>query len=354
MLQEIEQRMEGVGSGVKQVLDLARSADPVYSGVRGMVADIVQIADADKALMVEIALGERAEHLVVAGQQLFEHLERHQIEFPGRVGFLRLQSTPPPNSAAMVSLDGQAGVIGRADRFVQTTSEYEHLVSWLLRDTWFVETIADAIQFHRSISAPIRLVTRIGELLDRDGRLVVGPIDAGIGIISRRAELRQVKENAAELKQNVARREQQLASLGQELDQRHAAAQQLSADRQALFESLATLDSQAVAAKERVTQLQASHQRASDECDEVQASLGEVETMLTTGREQLMAVEAAIKVLESTLADDRSVLNDMEEELETRQRDVTEWEVIVAKSEQRLDGLQTQRDQLQRDQDERQ
>ena len=102
--------------------------------------------------MVDIALGERAQHLVVAGQQLFDLLEREKIDFPGRVGFLRLQSTPPPPSAGWVNLDGQSGVIGRADRFVQTDTEYQHLVSWLLRDTWFVESLADAIQFHRTVT----------------------------------------------------------------------------------------------------------------------------------------------------------------------------------------------------------
>ncbi len=186
VLREFEDRMEGVGSGVRQVLESARAGEPLYVGVRGMVADIVRVTDADKAAMIDIALGERAQHLIVAGQQLFDVLERDEVEFPGRVGFLRLQSTPPPSSAGWVNLDGQSGVIGRADGFVTTSTEYEHLVSWLLRDTWLVESLADAIQYHRSVSAPIRMVTRRGELLDRDGRLVVGPHDSGIGIISLR------------------------------------------------------------------------------------------------------------------------------------------------------------------------
>jgi chromosome segregation protein len=353
VLHEIEQRMEGIGSGVKWVLDRTRAGDPVYAGVRGMVADIVQVCNPDHALLVEVALGQRAEHLVVAGQHLFEHLERHPVEFPGRVGFLRLQSTPPPSTSAMVDLDGQAGVIGRADRFVQTTSEYEHLVSWLLRDTWFVESISDAIQFNRSISAPIRLVARHGELLDRDGRLVVGPMDAGTGIISRRSELRQVNEHAKRLKHEIKRREMQLANLGQQLDQRLTVSKQLTANRQSLFEEVAKLDSQASSVNDQVAQLRANRQRASEACDQSQTSLGDVDGLLVAGREQLVVVENVIKGLESTLADDRSRLNDMEEELDQRQSEVTDWEVIVAKSEQQLDALQTQCDQLQRDQDER-
>ena len=87
VLREFEARLEGVGSGVKQVLAAARDGDPSYVGVRGMVADIVRVTSADMAAMVDIALGERAQHLVVAGQHLFDLLERENIDFPGASDF---------------------------------------------------------------------------------------------------------------------------------------------------------------------------------------------------------------------------------------------------------------------------
>ncbi|MEM8681574.1 MAG: chromosome segregation protein SMC, partial [Planctomycetota bacterium] len=163
VLEEIESRMEGIGSGVKEVLHRVQ-AEPEgpLNGIRGMVADLVHVTQPELAELVDVALGERAQHLVVAGTRLFQHLEESSLEVPGRVGFLRLQSTAPPAAAAGRDLSDQQGVIGPAVEFVRTTSEYEHLLHWLLGDTWFVETLADAIQLGRSIAAPLRFVTRHG------------------------------------------------------------------------------------------------------------------------------------------------------------------------------------------------
>ncbi len=353
VMEEIEQRMEGVGSGVKQVLDLSSKGDPVFAGVRGMVADIVDVTDPDKALMVEIALGQRAEHLVVAGQELFEQLEGGCIEFPGRVGFLRLQSSPPPSSAVVVNLDGEPGVIGRADRFVQTDSEYEHLVGWLMRDTWFVESITDALQYHRAIHAPIRLVTRSGELLDRDGRLVVGRMEAGIGIISRRTELRQVADQAQSLETVLHDQEKHSERLQNQLGERHAASKEIAQRRQQAFERATKLESRVDSAHQRVDELTASLQTSEAELNAAVASRDEVKSLLAHGRSQLSQLEGAIRLLESSLAKERSRITEMEELLQVRQLDVTEKEVVVAKSGQQLDALDAQLQQLQRSQGER-
>ena len=163
VLEEIEARMEGVGDGVKQVLELAGSSENgPFAGVRGMVANLIEVSDQDQADMIEVALGERAQHLVVAGSHFTDYLESHRVELAGRVGFVRLQSTAPPQLTRRSDLTGQSGIIGRADRFVTAQPEYAHLIGWLLRDTWLVESLVDAIQFARSVNEPVRFVTRAG------------------------------------------------------------------------------------------------------------------------------------------------------------------------------------------------
>lgn len=353
VLREFEARMEGVGGGVKQVLAAAREGDARYAGVRGMIADIVRVTSAEMAGMVDVALGERAQHLVVAGQQLFDLLEREQIDFPGRVGFLRLQSTPPPPSAGWVNLEGQSGVIGRADRFVETSSEYQHLVGWLLRDTWFVESLADAIQFHRTVSAPIRMVTRRGELLDRDGRLVVGPLEHGVGLISRRAELREIERQARELEVEIARQHAELEGQKEQLTRRQSERNDLIAEKQVLAQALSRLELHVATATERAEQSRRERKRSAEELEQATRQLAETERLWSENRDQLAQLESTIRGLEEQLGSDRESTSQLEEQLQVQQLEVTQWEVEVAKSEQRVEALKLQRTQLEQDQKDR-
>ena len=66
VLDELVRRQEGLSAGVKEVL--ARAADPadaLFRGVRGLVADLFQVS-VEAAPLVEIALGQAAQHVVAS------------------------------------------------------------------------------------------------------------------------------------------------------------------------------------------------------------------------------------------------------------------------------------------------
>ena len=70
-------RQEGLSAGVKEVL--ARAADPaepVFRGVCGLVADLFHVS-VEAAPLVEIALGQAAQHVVAArSRELLDYLRR--------------------------------------------------------------------------------------------------------------------------------------------------------------------------------------------------------------------------------------------------------------------------------------
>ena len=64
VLEELVRRHEGLGAGVKEVLARAANpADPVFRSVRGLVADLFHVS-VEAAPLVEIALGQAAQHVV--------------------------------------------------------------------------------------------------------------------------------------------------------------------------------------------------------------------------------------------------------------------------------------------------
>ena len=354
VLEEIEKRMEGVESGVQEILQRPAAKEPgPFAGVRGMVADLIQATDLKMAEMLEVALGERAQDLVVAGSQLFEAFEADEAVVSGRVGFIRLHSSPPVRLGPPVDLSGQSGVIGRAEDFVSTGPECQHLVQWLLRDTWFVETLTDAMQYSRSVSSPLRFVTMDGQFVDRDGRLVVGKVKTAIGLLSRRTELRDLAAKAANLKTEVQQRDGELAELTESSKSNEEARQHLVAEQEQRKQVEAEIRLKLAAAEERVTEF--AQQLATAQSEQQQAA-GDVVGMLaqlTSQRESLAVVEALVKTLEAAVASHRTQLSTFESRVDEAQQQTTEWQVAVAKSEQRLEALRSQCDQLQRDQSER-
>ncbi len=354
LLEEIEQRMEGIGSGVKKLLKMKESgSDGTLSAVRGMVADLVKVRQQEDAEMVAVALGERAQHLVIAGIPFIDALASGKFQVPGRVGFVRLQSSPPPQFLREVELDGQIGVIGRADRFVEVATEYEHLVQWLLGDTWFVESLDDAVQLHRSLTIPPRLVTRIGEVLERDGRLIVGPHALELGLIPRRAELESLgKKHAA-----VA---QELADSTEELNQSKGALAELKTQRDEIASNNNRLDRDSAhlrleyeAATKRRDELQNDHDALKTEIESAQRAASSAASLLATAQSEWNAIRSVISQLEAALQSDQNEVGQWEQTRTAKHAVLTTAKIELAKSEQHFDALRIRSEQLKRDQDER-
>ncbi len=197
VLDELVRRQEGLSAGVKEVL--ARAADPadtVFRGVHGLVADLFHVG-VEAAPLVDIALGQAAQHVVATlSVELLKFLEAQSGRFGGRVGFLWLDGQPTVRDASS-ALEGRPGVLGRADRFVETESQFFPLARRLLGRTWFVEKLGQAVELARSVGGGLTFVTLSGELLEPDGTLVVGPRSASAGLISRRSQLRACERSLA-------------------------------------------------------------------------------------------------------------------------------------------------------------
>ena len=133
-------------AGVKEVL--ARAAGPdagPLKAVHGLVADLLSVS-VEMAPLIEVALGTAAQHVVAQpGSELLEFLSHNAPNFAGRVGFVWHEAGAASIDEG-IDLTGQPGIVGRADRFVQTQPEYASLAARLLGRTWIVKTLENALQ----------------------------------------------------------------------------------------------------------------------------------------------------------------------------------------------------------------
>ena len=296
VLQELEDRLEGLSRGVKDVLARAqRSPASPYATVRGVVADLLQ-ASVTYAPLIDVALGEQAQLVVVEGGRLIEHLPHESSAFAGRVIFIRDgRGRPPARHSPQTDLGDEHGVIGRADRFVTADASCARLVQRLLGHTWFVENLSQAMVLHRTHAASLRFVTLAGELVESDGTVAVGPSHASGGLISRRSELRELRGQAFQLEQDLAARQLRVKRLEQEIQQQEGMVAQTAEEHRQATAALAEQRARRRAAQER-------HQQLQEQLDVLTAELAAAEQQrtadtdrLTDLRRQLVDAEAAVE-----------------------------------------------------------
>jgi len=354
VLTELHQRLEGLNSGVREVLQAAeREPAGPYGEVRGVVADLFHV-DVDSAALVDVALGEFAQYVVVSSAgRLFDWLNGQPLSVAGRVGFLRLDTLQRRGETSGADLTHEAGVMGRADQFVETAAEFAPLVERLLGRTWFVDRLATALRLSQTTGRGLSFVTGDGELLAADGTLVVGPRQASAGLLSRRSEIRACHEQLAEVEKQLAHQHLLHARLAEQkageeqilaciVAQADSLAKEFAEQRQQTASARGQLE-QATLAAERV----ACEMQSSDE----QCAANEYEVATTRDR-QLAATEEATR-LEAIQAEAGVRLQVLETQAAALHAESTTRQVAAARCEQRVEMLRAQLEQAQRDQQER-
>ncbi|MGQ9574617.1 MAG: chromosome segregation protein SMC [Thermoguttaceae bacterium] len=347
VLEELENRCEGFSPGIKEVLRLARS-DPAgpFGQVRGLVADLVRVS-VEAAPLIDLALGEAAAYLVVApGRALLDYLQTQPCPLPGRVGFLWLPADSQPASETRGELEGQPGVLGRADRFVETEPEFEPLVARLLGRTWIVEKLSQAVPLAESTRNTCNFLTLAGELLAADGTLVVGPRHSSLGLISRRSQRRALCAQRAGLENDLEKLQTSILLLDQKIAQDLQQVQSAELQSQQAAESLGQQAHQITAAQERCAQLH--HQRAALD-GQLQAAVAQHDQALRAlaeARENHKRCELTIAEMEAELATLGQKIERLEADCQLQARQSTEARVELAKSEERLRNLRARMHQL--------
>ncbi|MGD9719729.1 MAG: chromosome segregation protein SMC [Pirellulales bacterium] len=353
VLDELEKRLEGVSAGVKQLLAAAQAPDAgVFRHVRGMVADLLHV-NFETAPLVEIALGDLAGCLVASGgREVIEQLQQ-TASLAGRVGIVRLDAPPAKTHLDAVDLAGRPGVLGRADTLVETAPEFAVLARRLLGRTWMVESLTDALALAEGAGRGLSFVTRAGEQLTADGTLYLGPRHSSTGLISRRAELRVLRQQIAEIAAAVETHQRAAADLDTRIAADEATAQTLGTECDQLARELARQKLATGAAEERLSQLEKQQQAVAADLAAVHSEHERAAADLDDTRARLAAVDDAVSELEARIAESSQQVIQLEETLQRFSRQAAASKIDVVKSEQKLAHLRAQQSQLERDQQER-
>ena len=397
VLEDLEQRQEGLALGVREILNRARTSDsPPWNGILGSVADLLDV-DLENAALVEVALGARAQLIVMEdAAPLIEYLGTSSSRIDGRVGFLGLNTetthsstdttrshalrgnapsdAPRPGTQSVLhdvptqsvetsesqsagtsdsiihDLSGDPDVIQRADALISSSCEHRHLAELLLDSTWVVMDLTSARRLSASDETGQRFVTLQGELLEPDGTLYTGSVRGESAVVSRKSELRRLKNDLVRLDQLVGTSEQQFEAL---VAQIQAASDELAdvvSNRDGVNEQLAQARAEFATSHRRLQQLTEQQATTESELAENETLIEAAQTELAEHFEQLNQVELAEQQADSETARLESELIEFEHERNRLIQAQTEDRLRLARQTERRESLQAESQRLQEEQ----
>ena len=354
VIEELEKSLEGINAGAKELLQHSKSGSGgPMSEVVGLVADLVSV-NVQHAALVDVALGEMAQFVVVDGKSLVNQVADESLKLNGRVGLIQLDSPPTFGTDPDVNLNGASGVIGRADRLVQVEAPYVSFIRQLLGGTWVVKTLGDALHLHgnHQDADKVRFVTLDGEVVEADGAVVVGPKSVTSGLVSRRSELRALKREIERLDEQLVQCREQVEQLTTQEAEAELKVQSQIDENSELSSRLSDQTLQAKAAEKQINQTQRQLEKSQGQLDEAISRLNEVQSKLVADKGSLSSKELEIASLTQLIATSDTQATDSQKQRTAIEKSATAAKVRLAKAEQVLESVQSRVAQYQQEYDE--
>lgn len=342
MLEEMERNLDGFQQSVKAVIK--QSERGALKGILGPVSRLIH-SKADYALAIETALGATAQNLVCER----EDDAKRGIAFlketkGGRATFLPL--TTIKGSVMKDVPEDDPGFVGLASDLVECDKKYENVARDLLGRTVIAEDLDYAVAMARRHGHKFRIVTLDGQVVNAGGSLTGGSHVKGAGLLSRRAEIERLRQDAATemeklekareqyrtMQQDVAAVEAQLAGARGELTTAQEDKIRLEGEVRRLREQA---EQNRLAAEEAAREITTLGERA-EACRKAMEEAAK-ETESLTARQQ--EIEAEL----NTLTGGRQQLTEQREALSAR---IAEQKLAAFSAEKEIEGLQATIDEL--------
>ncbi|MHC4877742.1 MAG: chromosome segregation protein SMC [Planctomycetota bacterium] len=345
VLEDLEQRQEGIGLGVREILKRARTSDyPPWSHIVGSVADMLDV-ELENAALMEVALGSRAQLIVLDDlEPLVAYLNRGEARIDGRVGFLGLNGESLADVEAgqneqSVELERHPSVVCRADGLLAESCPQRELAARLLSSTWIVIDLDAARELAAGEGRGQRFVTLQGELIEPEGIVYAGSVRGESAVLSRKNELRRLKNDVTRLDQSVASSESHLQTIAEQLNAVQEQLAATAAQRDEVNDELARRRTTADSQQRLVQQLTEQKAGLAAGIAEAQTQTTETQAELAARFDALSAVEEQMQTAETEMGRWESELIEFEQERNQLVQQQTEQRLQLARQTERHDSL---------------
>lgn len=330
LLSDLEANLEGVDSGVRQILQEKSQNPESFYYVKGMVAELLR-ADVKYASIIEAALTDKAQHLVVTSSQAVLEDHSRLEELTGRVQMICLDRIPPYHNGYDFSVHPE--VKAKLIDLVEAAPDNERLAWHLLGKTILVDTIDSAVRLAQVAPAGYRWVSLEGEVLEADGTLHMGPMTGQAGLISRKSELRQLQESLTEAEDRIAEMQHQFEQYNHQI---HHLEKNLQELRTAIYET----NTEEIETRSRIEQVDQNLSRLKREQPLITSEMAGLEEQI----EESLRLQASSQ---QNLNDLQTVNQQRQEQINILEEQIREYEAMAGGIQDEITELKVSLGQIQ-------
>ncbi|MCK4248311.1 MAG: chromosome segregation protein SMC [Candidatus Omnitrophica bacterium] len=355
-LEELRRKYEGFTAGVKELINLKNTNPAAYQGIQGLVYDVIEVEPGYEAAL-ESAFGEWLQAIIVDSSEevkrLSDYLDEHDL---GRAWFLSVENIRLLNNESIAGLQDREGITAKVTDFIRTPDQYKQVINWLLKDTYLVDSIDQALKITASVpeTDKCRFVTREGRIIYKGSLVWSGSkkVSPEGGLIARQALIRGLKQEVEVLNKEVALKETEFKDLS---DRIQSINQQLIKMRHDLDEKRLDVTQKQTAQ----TRLESEHKKLKDELELTQLEISELQEQLaqnTGEQEQLEArlrrIEESHNNIQTLMTNTQNDINQMSIEREQVLMAIGEFRAEVSSSQEKLNRYLSSKDIYQKNLDE--
>ncbi len=313
LLEDLERRQEGVDQATCWVLQWREGEAASSGSVVGLVADVLRIDD-PRVGALEAVLSRFENHLVVRDSYTFLAELTRRGEPPGTVAVLALDRLG--QRTATVSYRDAPGFVARAAEWVRCVEEYRPLAEYLLGRTIVVDVMERALALAQGAPQGYVFVTLDGNTVESGGRLTVGASKGTVGLISRKAQIRQLRLEVDEVETRLERASRERSALEEQISD-------IRLQRESLLQRIAAVQKQHADAQTELARLHDEIARVQREATVLRSESAELQQALQETREQAHQVEVEHEVIEEAQRRHESQIDALERQLRELEAAVT-------------------------------
>ncbi|MBU4318579.1 MAG: chromosome segregation protein SMC [Proteobacteria bacterium] len=206
-LKKMQDSFQWYKDGVKAVMQQfnARPAgtgnheDNVSRGILGLIADILE-PEPSFETAVEAVLGDSLQYIITKDQQAgLDAIAFLEEKKAGRSGFVPVSAIVPLDCEQWTKPDPEKRLLNH----VTVKPGYETVAEALLGHVVVAESLEDAVRMYKNGGPYQTLVSKNGNILSHQGVIIGGSKDNLGGILTKKSEIKELKEQITVLEQKI-------------------------------------------------------------------------------------------------------------------------------------------------------
>lgn len=213
-LRRMEDLLEGYSRSVRTVMQAYKKGEIAGAVIFGPLSKLITVPS-KYAIAVETALGAGIQNIVVQNDSSAKAAIRYLKEHGGgRATFYPLNTMQKSelhiNLSQAERMDGYVGV---ASSLLEYDAKYDAVVQNLLGRTLVCDTLDHATALARQFSFRVRVVTLDGQIINAGGSFTGGSLKHENGMLSRNAQMEQLRVQCADIQKQMDQIDARRASL---------------------------------------------------------------------------------------------------------------------------------------------